>query len=111
MRVELLLEAQEEEPHWDFRQHSQRRLFLAILSRAVSDILDDSNWLVSGKDRQGAKRWMFVEKRADPFSFEGVCNALDLPIIHLRRCVLKAMNNRILANRILKLMRRGCPGT
>lgn len=59
-----------------FKDSPERRLLAAVLNRAITDFLCDSD----PKSQEEAKEWIFtpLSDAPEPFSFQFVCMELDL---------------------------------
>lgn len=60
------------------RRVPQRSLMAAVLEAALEDVRDVA-------DRTGAAAWLTSTDRGWPFSFENICEALDMDPVAVRR--------------------------
>lgn len=59
------------------------KLYVAILQRAISDLLRDEHF-------ENAREWIFDDPEDAVISFEECCHVLDLDPAHLRRGIASA---------------------
>ncbi len=60
----------------------EKRLLAAVLQRAITDLLSGE-----GDVRESARAWLEGECTDAPFSFEFICEALDLDVASLRKAI------------------------
>ena len=67
-------------------EQPERRLMLAVLQDAVATLLKHAGSARSGPRRlvREAEQWIFTHNADWPFSFENICNALNLDAAALR---------------------------
>ena len=66
----------------------ERRLLLAVLERAISDLCNSHASQGSHRDREEARRWVESRDDSSPYSFVRVCEALGLAPDALRSGIL-----------------------
>jgi hypothetical protein len=95
--VEVLLPAQQGKgPRLQARYSSTHRLMLGILQDAVETYRKacDPTRRISPRTRREVCGWFASHDQSWPFSFERICEALDLDADYLRRGLLGAARRR-----------------
>ncbi len=63
----------------------EKRLFAAVLQRAITDFLTGE-----GEVKEGARLWLMEDEPTDaPLTFLFICEALDLDSLSLRKAILR----------------------
>ena len=66
-----------------------RQLMAAVLQTVVDDCWDAFGTLAAGRRARDARIYVLSKDRGWPFSFENLCNSLDLDACELRQALLR----------------------
>lgn len=66
----------------------EKRLLLAVLERAISDLCNTRSSQSSVRDREEARQWVESRDESSPYSFIRICEALGLDPDVLRQGIL-----------------------
>ncbi len=77
-------------------QQGEKRLMLAVLKDAVGcvGLYKSGRGSRSLQAYRAARRWVFAQDQAWPFSFENICLALDLDPVRLRSALCSPREHR-----------------
>jgi hypothetical protein len=76
----------------------EKRLLLAVLERAISDLCNTRPSQSSVRDREEARQWVESREESSPYSFIRICEALGLDADVLRRGILLLEREELLGS-------------
>jgi hypothetical protein len=76
----------------------EKRLLLAVLERAISDLCNTRPSQSSVRDRQEARQWVESRDESSPYSFIRICEALALDPDVLRQGILLLERDELLSS-------------
>jgi hypothetical protein len=75
----------------------EKRLLLAVLERAISDLCNTRSSQSSVRDREEARQWVESREESSPYSFIRICEALGLDPDALRQGILALEREELLS--------------